>query len=742
MEYQDDLLFESAGTQPTVSKISEVESMLVKKKLHTIDFEKQSTSIDQLCKKIGLERLVSHPYLLALWSRAKYALGEYYESLRLSRIVSSIVDESSQCELLCDEWIVQAQSYLALSDLTQAESALKKATHLCGSDPRQLHLVEFLNLRILAARGDFDGALVKATRMHAESKNFVHDIHLRAIIFALASLSSQGNTLSFECLGDIECSEPDQLNLPYAVRQAYCFARMTLAHELILRGSVERARDLLPSSEELPKRFLPLYKVIVIEIELLSGNFEKALIDSEVTTLGSAHGLSRTELFVYSWTRLLALLGHSTPELFSMQAMRLKNAIEGTQSSLVRTRTFLFAALACCLTHDYEQAHLLMQSVQNEGSFENDPNNRLMSFLVRAIMAYRRDEFDEFFQTWMSQSSCSLVTKENHLYAFVCLHAHPLLAELILKAQMVDGSLHKILDHAQEEILFERAHLGILDEKDWLKIQRLFGDLKSEQTGQYNKKVMFSVSMLGSLSISYRGQKIPLSGWHRGKTRELFCAIALQAGHELSRDEVIERLWPNRDFLQARNSYYVAWSSMKHYLMGIDENFKMLVPPYSSGSHGYIDTTMCSVDVLDFESEIMQARKAQSRGEDTVALHHYGQAVSLYRGDLLPGDLHVDWLTQPREYYHCLYIEGMIAAAEICLSSQQPQRAIEFIESALHKDRSREKLYEIAMRSYAQASRREDALNAYLACKKYLNEEFGLDPSASLQKFYVSLISE
>lgn len=742
MERKDDLLFEGAGTQQTKVKISEIESMLIKKKLHTIDFEKQSKAIEEQCQKIGLNPLMSHPYILALWSRAKYAQGKYYESLRLSRLVCSLADEQEQRELLCDEWILQAQSFLALSDINEAESALRKGANLTRGDSRQLHLVEFLRLRLLIARGDFETALARIARLREGVENLAQDMRLRSFKFLLSPLCPRNEKVSEDCLSDVECFDPDRLDLPIVVMQEYCFARLMLAHNLALRGDFTRARDLLTKNNQIPQWLVPHYKTIEVEIDLLSGNFEKAFINSDIKMLGTAHGLCRTELVLYSWTRLLALLGYGSLDLFGMQALRLKNAIEGTQSPFLKIRTLLFASLGCCLTHDYEQAKLMYYPIKNDPLIEKNANNRLLSFLVQAIIAYRAESLDNFMLGWFDNHPLPLIDENNYLYAFVCLHAHPLMGELILKAQQGRGSLHKILYHARAEIVFDRVHLGLLEESDWSAAQRLFDDLHSEATGKPLGKAPFRVSVLGALSISYRGQKISLSGWHRGKTRELFCSLVLQAGHELSRDEVIERLWPGRDFNQARNSYYVAWSSMKHYLTDIDKNFRMLVPPYSSGSHGYIDSAICSVDILDFERHIMDARHAQQKGENDTALHHYAQAETLYRGDLLPGDLHTEWLIQPREYYHSLYIEGMIAAAEICLDVQQPQRAIEFIESALHQDSSREKLYEIAMRSYAQASRREDAIHTFLACKKYLNEEFGLDPSASLQKFYISLISE
>jgi len=54
---------------------------------------------------------------------------------------------------------------------------------------------------------------------------------------------------------------------------------------------------------------------------------------------------------------------------------------------------------------------------------------------------------------------------------------------------------------------------------------------------------------------------------------------------------------------------------------------------------------------------------------------------------------------------------------------------------------SREVLYDLAMRAFLEAGRREDAISTYHTCRHFLSEELGLDPSREIKKLYNEAIS-
>lgn len=719
--------------------IARFEALLIQKKITTIDFARHCESIHKECEKIGLEKLVAHPYIMALWSRAHFAMGNYYDVLNLSRATVSLIDKADHGDLFREEYLLQTKAHLALSDVHEAEASLTQACGWGQPDARQLFVIELLSARISMLKGDANRAQSALQDARTKARDLVQSTQIRTLEGVYEVMFSGGvNVARF---ADIESSNPEQLSFPAPLERAFREARLLLAHIAAQSGQLVRAQELVSPCEGVSSWASPGAALVLAEIELLKGDFPKATRLIRSGSVLQRCGLTIQEQFEFRWINALVVLAHVSSEAFAMEAARLERAMRGCGSSYYKMRARLLAALGAVLTHEYHAAHMLLAGLDNRLIEESNVCS-LLAFLCKGIEAHRLGEFDSFWEEARGHNREKFVSGDACLCALVCAHAHPVMCELILKSQLHGSGAFKLVSRLREERIFSRAHIGILSDKEWRQILGMQDDLRTEQTGTYTNSAPFRITLLGSLGVEYRGQKTLLSGWGRSKTRELFTSLVLQAGKEISRDEMLDRLWPDKDIKPALNCYYVAWSQMKRYLKSQDEHFLALFPAHSSSAHGYLDRGCCNVDIIEFEEYVHNARMAALQGDDERALASYQHANELYRGDLLPGDTHLEWLTQPREYFHTLYVEAMIAATELCLKRDEANRAIQFVEDALHKDRNREKLYELAMRAYARASRREEALKAYLDCKSYLSEELGLDPSAHITELYIQLISE
>lgn len=726
--------------QDTSSKIARFETALMQRKIHTIDYDKHGAAIHEECSRIGLEKLVSHPYLLALWARAHFAQGRYYDALNISRAVVGIVDAQEHEHLLCEEYILQARAHLALFNVSEAEAILRHARATRHFDPRQLFLVKLIDVRVTYLKGNFLCAQNSLAKLRENTTDMTELMQLR-VLQGWVELLSAGTTERLMTWVDVEALSPRTNTFNPELNRQFNSARLLLAHYFITQGQSLRARDMLSSTEEVTTLFRPFTAMIEAEIRLLEGDFLGAYQMVKNTGEAYASGFCAQELFEYLWVRALSSLGSLSAEAFCMEAQRLEDHAKKSPNPYHHHKSRLLAALGFCLTHEYQLAELRLSSLSAE-VVEKSGELCLLRFLCEAILAYRNETFDEFWLSRAPSDFDELTSGNAFLLAAVLLHGHPLLGEIILKSQLSGINALKLTEKLIGASALKRAPIGILSQGEWNKISHMCGVLKDEKSGATLRVSPFKISLLGSLSLEFKGEKTLLSSWSRSKTRELFIALALNVGSEIARDEMIERLWPGKNMKAALNSYYVAWSQMKSFLASLDERFKALIPIHSSGAHGYIDPSVCTVDVLEFSRLVQQARMLIAHNQPREALEIFEKASQRYTGDLLPGDTHLEWLDQPREHYHTLYIEAMITAAETALVLCDTQRAIFFINDALQRDRNREKLFELAMRAYAKASRREDAIKAYLDCKRYLQEELGLDPSKEITALYLEIIKE
>ena len=158
------------------------------------------------------------------------------------------------------------------------------------------------------------------------------------------------------------------------------------------------------------------------------------------------------------------------------------------------------------------------------------------------------------------------------------------------------------------------------------------------------------IHMFGTFRVLVDGQEA--GGWSRNKPRLLVKLLALQAQHQLHREQAMELLWPDSDSESAVNNLHKTIHLARH----------ALEPELKSAADSHFILTQNQqllltapgvlwVDVEAFELAALTAFKGHEIAE-------YEAALALYAGDLLNEDVYEDWAAtrreQLREQYHRL----------------------------------------------------------------------------------------
>lgn len=134
------------------------------------------------------------------------------------------------------------------------------------------------------------------------------------------------------------------------------------------------------------------------------------------------------------------------------------------------------------------------------------------------------------------------------------------------------------------------------------------------------------------------------------------------------------------------------------------------------------------VDALTFQSEASRYLQAPSPDAD----HGY---LQLYKGDLL-ADFYDDWVLVERDRLHALYLETLLACTQQMRAHSEYERAIAFAERALAGNAASERAHQHLMFCYVALGRRDAALRQYEACRRALEEELAVEPSAATNQLY------
>lgn len=159
------------------------------------------------------------------------------------------------------------------------------------------------------------------------------------------------------------------------------------------------------------------------------------------------------------------------------------------------------------------------------------------------------------------------------------------------------------------------------------------------------------IRMLGRFRVTVDGVTAPAHHWTRRTAAALVKILALAPGHRLHRERVMDLLWPDESPAACaprlhKAAHYARRAAGHQDAIVLRNDVVFLFP----GSE-------LSVDVLEFER---LARVAVAEDDDVAAR----EALTLYRGDLLPSDQYEDWAVDRRELLHLRRLDVLRVAAQ------------------------------------------------------------------------------
>ena len=230
------------------------------------------------------------------------------------------------------------------------------------------------------------------------------------------------------------------------------------------------------------------------------------------------------------------------------------------------------------------------------------------------------------------------------------------------------------------------------------------------------------ICMLGSFRLLRTGQLLTVRPG--GKHEALLTTLALHATSRLSRETLIETLWPDTTFalaVQSLNSLVYSLGKMLSEAIGGEA--PVLHP---DGSYRLNLAAGVGVDTLTFERFARAGEEHSRGGREDAAATSYRQAVDLYTGDLyVAGDAHA---VVERERLRAVFHTLLARLAERFFRESDYATALDHSLRVLASDPTREDAYRLAMKCYVRRGERAQALRQYRMCERILRAEFDAKP--------------
>jgi DNA-binding SARP family transcriptional activator len=242
------------------------------------------------------------------------------------------------------------------------------------------------------------------------------------------------------------------------------------------------------------------------------------------------------------------------------------------------------------------------------------------------------------------------------------------------------------------------------------------------------EQLPFHIQLLGGFRIAC-GEN-PISGISTSRLQSLLAYLVLNANIAQPRQNVAFLLWPNTSEANARNNLRQYLHQLRHLLPDADR----LIASDANTIYWVKDEHQF-VDVEQFELSLAEAEAAEQRSDLGAEQRWLEGALSLYRGDLLPG-FYDDWISADRERLRqeCQHAYQKLARALEELRDYAA--ALQAAQALVRLDPLDENTYVTLIRLHDLNRDLPAARRVYQNAADTLQRELGVEPGRLLQQAY------
>jgi LuxR family transcriptional regulator, maltose regulon positive regulatory protein len=244
------------------------------------------------------------------------------------------------------------------------------------------------------------------------------------------------------------------------------------------------------------------------------------------------------------------------------------------------------------------------------------------------------------------------------------------------------------------------------------------------------------VRFFGHFEILCNGEPVGLG--RNSKVLAIFKYLLAHRDRQVSRDHLMEWLWPESSLKKARSSLNVAICTLRRLLSDCSaclQNYILL----EEGYYRLCPTVWVVTDVDEFDRRYEQGCRLEKINRIEGAAE-YERAIELYRGDYLLDHLYEDWTMVERERLSNAYVDMLEQLAMYYKQTEQLQKRIQLCYRILKKDRSHENSHLLLTEAYALISSYGRALHQYRLFKGVLKSTHGTEPSVETEERFEKVL--
>jgi DNA-binding SARP family transcriptional activator len=416
-----------------------------------------------------------------------------------------------------------------------------------------------------------------------------------------------------------------------------------------------------------------------------------------------------------------------------------------TGSPVVRWQAQLVHAMCSLAVDDIDRARATATRVLPEVEAIGAMAHVLHARMILAELALRDDDLATAVQH-LSDVSAYVIEASPALMVACYLRTFPTLLGPLALAMGVDAIPVRVLGllHGRYRDGALEAAAAVLTKPELNRLKRRMRQ-ETERTAaceraESGETALCEVRLLGGFEVRAPHGVVADRDWVKRKARLLFAILVAKGGTDIARGEIIDHLWPDMDEKRGLSNFYVVWSAMKRALS--PGGSRDQASPFVEHNRGVCRIVPGRVvsDLEEFKAALGQARTAHAAGDARGELAALLEALRLYRGDVLPGDVYDDWFAPIRERFKHDYEDTALRIGRLYADAGELLEALSVLRDASGRNPWREDIYQAILRLQIASGQRAAAIETYFMCRSRLVEDLGIDPSRETTALYEQVL--
>jgi ATP/maltotriose-dependent transcriptional regulator MalT/DNA-binding SARP family transcriptional activator len=244
-----------------------------------------------------------------------------------------------------------------------------------------------------------------------------------------------------------------------------------------------------------------------------------------------------------------------------------------------------------------------------------------------------------------------------------------------------------------------------------------------------------SFAVLGGFRVRRGRWEVDDASWRRPMASRLVRFLLVSRESFVPEDVLFEIFWPDKPVETARRGLAVVLSLARG----------VLDPPGARESAIEVNERAFQLrlrarDRVDAD-EFVAASEVALAEEGPRTRPLLERAESIWTGEPLPEDRYADWSLAWREELLDRYLQVLAALAGVCSLAGDHTQAVVAGRKCLEIDPLNEGVHRALMAAYARSGRTSHALRQYLACRRALVDELGVEPAQATSRLHARILA-